>query len=205
MPELALSEVRSIPSPSSPEPPRTTASAVNDLKVENIRKTLQKRYQSLALIATFLCGVEAQIITYTLDDGDKDSHAYQAFNSLLLVAMILSMFGAITATMTMRFYSIVPKNSLKPLTQRHSSDHGQLASFALSSSEYLTSAGSSIFVAGLLTYTWLRQEHPVAILASVAAVCGVSCVCLIIDVRQRSLLVSDSGHPGRQRPKDPET
>ena len=54
------------------------------------------RYQSLALIATFLCGVEAQIITYTLADGDKDSHTYQAFNSLLLVAMILSMFGAIT-------------------------------------------------------------------------------------------------------------
>ncbi len=89
--------------------------------------------------------------------------------------------------------SIVPKNSLKPLTQRHSSDHGRLASFVLSSSEYLTSAKvevrttimrsplicllsscseSSIFIAGLLTYTWLRQEHPVAMLTSVAAVVG---------------------------------
>ncbi|SRR5258707_9566100 len=53
-------------------------------------------YQSLALIATFLSGVEAQIIAYTLADGDKGGHAYQAFNALLLVAIMLSMFGAVT-------------------------------------------------------------------------------------------------------------
>ncbi len=53
-------------------------------------------YESLALITTFLCGVEAQIIAYTLADGDKKSHAYWAFNSLLLVAIMLSMSGAVT-------------------------------------------------------------------------------------------------------------
>ncbi|SRR5258707_3684885 len=52
-------------------------------------------YQSLALIATFFCGVQAQIITYTLADGDKQSRAYLRFNSSLLSSLILSMFGAV--------------------------------------------------------------------------------------------------------------
>ena len=52
--------------------------------------------QLLAKIATLVCGVEVQIIACTFADGDKTSHAYQAFISLLLAAVILSMFGAIT-------------------------------------------------------------------------------------------------------------
>ena len=93
--------------------------AENDLEAENLRKALQKGkrssfkqtydlvisfvnwsgYQSLALIATFLCGVEAQIIVYTLQDDNKN-YTYQVFNSLLLVSMTLSMFGATTGELT---------------------------------------------------------------------------------------------------------
>jgi len=197
MPKSAPSKIR-IPfpnSPTSPEPPRTAVDAENDLEAENVRKTLQKGYQSLALIATFLSGVEAQIIAYTLADGDKGGHAYQAFNALLLIAIMLSMFGAVTATLSMRWYSIVPKPSVKLLAQRRFYDQGQipqdlpdlihcetiaeqLVAFALSSCLYLTSAGFLIFVAGLLTYTWARQTHVVAIVTSVAALCGLSCMCL---------------------------
>jgi len=196
MPKSAPSKIRvPFPSPTSPEPPKTAVDAENDLEAENVRKTLQKGYQSLALIATFLSGVEAQIIAYTLADGDKKGHAYQAFNSLMLIAIMLSMFGAVTATLSMRWYSIVPKASVKLLAQRRSYDQGQverdlpglthcetiaeqLVAYALSSCLYLTSAGFLVFVAGLLTYTWARQERVVAILTSVAAFCGLVCMCL---------------------------
>jgi len=164
--------------------------AENDLKAENERKALQRGYQSLALITTFLCGVEAQIIAYTLADGDKKSHAYQAFNSLLLVAIMLSMSGAVTAILCMRWYSIAPIKPVELLAPRGSYDQGQIdqdltscetiaeqvVAFASSSCLHLTKAGFLIFVAGLLTYTWLRQEHAVAIVASVAAFCGLSCM-----------------------------
>ena len=122
MPELASARSR-VPfpqTPTSPEPPNTVVE--QDLEeAENVRKTLQKGehspycsasllisfvlnltgYQSLALIATFLSDVEAQFVSYSLADGDKSSHAYQTYNTLFLVAIVLSMFGAVTGGPTL--------------------------------------------------------------------------------------------------------
>jgi len=197
MPKSAPAKIR-VPfpqTPTSPAPPSTTVETEQELEAENVRKTLQKGYQSLALIATFLSGVEAQIISFMLNDGNKSNSAYEAFNTLFLVAIILSMFGAVTATLSMRWYSIVPKRSVKLLAHRRSYDQGQIDEdlphpthcetiselmivFALNSCLWLTGAGFLIFIAGILTYTWARQERPVAIVTSIAAACGLFCMCL---------------------------
>ncbi|KAF8343789.1 uncharacterized protein EI90DRAFT_3027115 [Cantharellus anzutake] len=135
------------------------------------------------------------VLTFTLTDGDGTSASYQAINSLMLVATMLSMSGAITATLSMRWYSIVPKDSVQLLAHRRSYDQGQVREdlaplrfretifertipFALNTCIHLTNAGFLIFVAGILTYAWIRQETPVAIVTTVSAGCGLFCMSL---------------------------
>lgn len=57
-------------------------------------------FSNLALIATFLTAVQAQMLASTLEHDEKNTLAFQAVNSCYLMAIVLSMFGAITGELS---------------------------------------------------------------------------------------------------------
>lgn len=158
---------------------------------KSVRQSIQEGYSTLALIATFISAVEAQILSVTLENEERGTRPFQAFNTLFILSIIFSMYGAVNAALSARWYTLLSQDAAQDLAKRWLFDQNRRdddltplpnadettisekwLAFTLSSSIHLTNTGFLCFIAGILTYCWLRQPTTVAVVASAGAAWG---------------------------------
>jgi len=156
-----------------------------------VRQNIQEGYTNLALIGTFISAVEAQIIAATLDSDERNTVSFQVFNTLFILSIIFSMYGAVNAALSARWYTLLSQEAARDLATRWLFDQNRRVddliplpnademtssekwlALTLSSSIHLTNAGFLCFIAGMLMYCWLRQTIVVAVIVSAGAAWG---------------------------------
>jgi len=191
--------------------PEKGPSAVNT--VDERQRTMDG-FRSVGLIAIFLAGLQAQMLSVTLPDNDTLSAKF--VNALWLAGVFLDVFAAVLATLTARWFEVLQPfdveflhNSwvikVRPTPPDHSRSHSRrfieyCVATSLFSSLGVLAVGVMMFCVGLLIFVWAKQPLLVSIIATIPfAVLTPLVGCLFIphvDKRRNiiELLAQKKGH-----------
>ncbi|KAG9080576.1 hypothetical protein FRC06_006403 [Ceratobasidium sp. 370] len=95
-----------------------------EIKTVRIERDMQgvtvDGFNTLGIVSTFIAGVEAQCLSFTADPGDHNPSIVEAINALLLIGVLLSTFGAITALLSGRWFNLLNGPEVELLDHRWS-------------------------------------------------------------------------------------
>ncbi|KAG8719124.1 hypothetical protein FRC08_003605 [Ceratobasidium sp. 394] len=77
-------------------------------------------FNTLGIVSTFIAGVEAQCLSFTADPEGHRPSVVEAINALLLIGVLLSTFGAITALLAGRWFNLLNGPEVELLDHRWS-------------------------------------------------------------------------------------
>ncbi|KAG9120018.1 hypothetical protein FRC07_004663 [Ceratobasidium sp. 392] len=96
----------------------------DDIKTVRMERDMQgvtvDGFNTLGIVSTFIAGVEAQCLSFTADPGDHRPSVVEAINALLLIGVLLSTFGAITALLAGRWFNLLQGPEVELLDHRWS-------------------------------------------------------------------------------------
>ncbi|KAG9102526.1 hypothetical protein FRC06_001835 [Ceratobasidium sp. 370] len=95
-----------------------------EIKTVRIERDMQEvtvdGFNTLGIVSTFIAGVEAQCLSFTADPGDHNPSVVEVINALLLIGVLLSTFGAVTALLSGRWFNLLNGPEVELLDHRWS-------------------------------------------------------------------------------------
>jgi len=147
------------------------------------RQRTMEGFRTLALIATFLASVQAQLIAITAGSFSELSSKF--ILAFWIAGLFCDVFGAVLATLTARWLEVLQppdveflnntwaanKKDLRPPTHEQSRRHRKglieyCVAMALFSSPGTVAVGVILFIVGLMVYIWSQQPLLVSIIAT---------------------------------------
>ncbi|QRV85584.1 hypothetical protein RhiJN_13602 [Ceratobasidium sp. AG-Ba] len=96
----------------------TKAKPPKIVRVErDLQQTLRIGFRTLGVVSIFIAGIESQCLGL-MTELDNQGRVTQSINALLVIGLILSSFGAITALISARWFDLLSPNDLKLLEYR---------------------------------------------------------------------------------------
>ncbi|KAG8702568.1 hypothetical protein FRC09_004667, partial [Ceratobasidium sp. 395] len=104
------------------EKPVVEKPSEDDIKTVRMERDMQgvtvDGFNTLGIVSTFIAGVEAQCLSFTADPGDHNPSVVEAINALLLIGVLLSTFGAVTALLAGRWFNLLNGPEVELLDHR---------------------------------------------------------------------------------------
>ncbi|KAG8742782.1 hypothetical protein FRC12_015266 [Ceratobasidium sp. 428] len=95
--------------------------AREEIKTVKIERDMQsvtvEGFRTLGVVSTFIAGVEAQCFSFVSGE-DQSSPVVQAINALLLIGLLFSSFGAVTALLSARWFDLLQGDEVELLDHR---------------------------------------------------------------------------------------
>ncbi|KAF8327423.1 uncharacterized protein EI90DRAFT_3067686 [Cantharellus anzutake] len=99
-------------------PPRSIREIIDD-RFEEVWRRLYDDSNTVALIATLLTAVEAQVLAITLADDRKNSAIYSLFNAPIMAAMLLSTVACLNACRRAHWLTFAHRDALRLVIHRY--------------------------------------------------------------------------------------
>ncbi|KAG9122671.1 hypothetical protein FRC07_000858 [Ceratobasidium sp. 392] len=92
-----------------------------EIKTVKIERDMQsvtvEGFRTLGVVSTFIAGVEAQCFSLVSGE-DKNAPIIQSINALLLIGLLFSSFGAVTALLSARWFDLLQGDEIELLDHR---------------------------------------------------------------------------------------
>lgn len=94
----------------------------DEIKTVRIERDMQgvtvEGYRTLGVVSTFIAGVEAQCFSLVPEGANSDKGLVQAISALLIIGLLLSSFGAVTALLAARWFDLLKGEEIALLNHR---------------------------------------------------------------------------------------